>query len=434
MEDYLVRFGKMVEDLKNHPKIQVSRFHTFPPAGIDQIRKVEQQLGYELHDSIKEFYRQSNGLQLLWIFKHNEQFDKEAHNESTSPMDFDRQYYDYHPEDGAIFIRPIEEAFLMDWQERIYFDFMKNSENEKFGNREYGLLDFHQRIKPFDCFNKYYDMAFFLDGTGNPPVILGDDHQACYTDSRITDFASYMEFILANKGLIQRRKDFYAEYAGHQKEKIKTPESYFDKEKILDIDRFLLKDIFPLSEQAGSSTSGLNSTLMQQMSASAKALTKPQLKSMLEKHHVFLASGGAGGRWQTVHVSGLVLGIYTGPKNKEGEQANFERKNLPPRLEWAGLDLPFANFCGCHAKRVDFSDTDLSHSLMTDAMLDETIFADANLSHVDFSRASLKNASFMNANLQDADFENCDLTGCDFRGANLEDSRFPGAILKDVIY
>ncbi len=432
MNTYLARFSKMVEDLQNHPKVQVTHFHLFPPATDKQILFVEEKLGYSLDENIKSFYQQTNGLQLLWIYKTNEQFDESKHISHTQTLDFNRQYFNYYPEDGAVMIRPIEQVFLSDWKEQIYFDFMSNDNQETFMGNIYGELEFSQKIKPFDSFNKYYDMAFFLDGSSNPPVILGDDHQACYTDSKVTDFASYLEFILANKGAIYRRKGFYSEYAGHKKNPIETPHSFFTKDKILDIDAYLLKDIFPLSAQAGSSTTSLNTSLMQQMAESSKPITKTQLKSIIEKHYQFLASGGAGGKWQTVHVSGLVLGIYTGVKGKEGEQAAFDRKHIPARLEFIDFSLPFANFCGCFAKRVDFSESDLNHSLFTDAMLDECIFADANLAGVDFSRASLRNVSFMNANLQGADLENCDLTGADFRGANLEGSRFPGAILKDV--
>lgn len=432
MNDYIARFTKMVEGLKNHPKIQVTHFHTFPPATEEEILLAEKKVGTTLHDSITSFHRQSNGLQLIWIFKSNEQFDETEHYLHNQPTDFHRQYNNYYPEDGAIMIQPIQSAFSYDWKEMIYFDFMSDNEKEIFINKEYGLLEFSQKIQPFDCFSKFYDMAFFLDGTGNPPVIMGDDHQACYTDSRVTDFESYMEFVLANKGAIDRRSGFYSKYAGHKEDMISTPHDYWTKDKILEVDTLLLKDVLPEVDKAGSSTASLNTTLMQQISFGSKPLTITQLRAMIKNHHLFLGSGGAGGTWQTVHVSGLVLGIYSGPKHKEGEQANFDRKHIPVRLDLVDVDLPFGNFCGCYAKRVDFSESNLSNSLFTDAVLEEAIFADANLSSVDFSRANLKNASFMNANLMGADFENCDLTGADFRGANLEGSRFPGAIVKEV--
>lgn len=438
MNTYLSRFNKMVEELREHPKVVVLHYHIFPPATDEQIALVESKLGISLDDSIVSFYKQTNGLQLIWIFKSNEKFDENVHFSSHEPLDFYHQYEDYHTEDGTVMIQPIESAFLRDWKDVVYFDDMNkkvsadhNEEVEFLLEKTYSIYDFHQKIQPFDCFSKYSDMAFFLDGTGNPPVLLGDDHHNVYTDSKVTDFESYMEFIIANKGLGARRTDFYHSYISPKK-KMETPASYWTEDKVIDLDMLLLKDIFPLSDNKGNSTSQLNTSLIQQMAFSNKPLTKTQFNAMLKKHHLFLASGGAGGKWQTVHVSGLVLGIYTGTKHKEGEQAALDRKHIPSRLDMIGKDLPFANFCGCYAKRVDFSEADLSYSLFTDSNLEECIFADSNLTGVDFSRANLKNASFMNANLQGADFENCDLTGADFTGALLEGSRFPGAILKNV--
>ncbi len=195
-----------------------------------------------------------------------------------------------------------------------------------------------------------------------------------------------------------------------------------------------LYDVFPHADRNGASTSGLKTQLMQQIAENATPITTDKFKLIVADHHLFLRSGGAGGKWQTLSVSGLILAIYTGAKGEEGTQANFERTHIPTSIYLQELLLPFSNFCGTFCKNQDFSEADLSGSLMTDAYLERTIFADANLQNVDFSRANLRNVSFMNANLKGTDFENADLTGADFRGAILDGSRFPGAILKDVKY
>ncbi len=422
----------MVDELRETPGVVVSGFNTFSPATDSDIGQAEQALGARMDNSIESFYRQTNGLQLTWIFEDNEQFDAQRHAPKEDALDWDYMYYDYHAYDGAVMILPLPLAFSKDWEEQVYFDFMTDEEEQAFSGETYGLLSFAKKIKPFDCFSKYYDMAFFLNGTGNPPVILGDDHQACYTDSKRTDFASYMEFVLANKGVVSRRNGFYHEFGGHDKPPIETPQSYFSKERVLDLSVFRLKEIFPLSDKPGSSTAGLQTAMMQQMAETSKPITKSQFQKITEEHHKFLASGGAGGKWQTVQVSGLVIGIYSGVKFEEGEQAVFDRKHIPASLDLSDTALPFSNFCGCFAKGVDFSGADLSRSLFTDSMLAGTLFAEARLNACDFSRANLQGANFVNADLRDADFENCDLTGADFTGALLEGSKFPGAILKDV--
>lgn len=195
-----------------------------------------------------------------------------------------------------------------------------------------------------------------------------------------------------------------------------------------------LHNIFPYSNLEGGSTQGLKTHLMQQISKKAQPLSVDAFQTIVAAHHLFLRSGGAGGKWQTLSLSGLILAIYTEAKGEEGKQANFEQTHIPTSLDLQELLLPFSNFCGVFCKNQDFSEADLTGSLMTDAYLVQTIFADANLKNVDFSRANLRKASFMNANLKGADFENADLTGADFRGAILDGSRFPGAILKDVKY
>jgi hypothetical protein len=40
MNDYIARFTKMVDGLKNHPKIQVTHFHIFPPATDEEILSI----------------------------------------------------------------------------------------------------------------------------------------------------------------------------------------------------------------------------------------------------------------------------------------------------------------------------------------------------------------------------------------------------------
>lgn len=193
-----------------------------------------------------------------------------------------------------------------------------------------------------------------------------------------------------------------------------------------------LNTIFPYCNLTGSDTQGLKTLLMQQMAANKPPLTLEQLENIVTEHHVFLQAGGAGGRWQTLSVSGFIFPLYQGVEQTAGVQANFEKKHIPSSLDLQELLLPFSNFCAVHCKNQDFTEADLSGSLMTDAMLQHTIFADANMQNVDFSRANLRYASFMNANLRGCDFENCDLTGADFRGSILEGSEFPGAILTDV--
>ncbi len=190
--------------------------------------------------------------------------------------------------------------------------------------------------------------------------------------------------------------------------------------------------LFPLAGTSGADTTNIKTKQIQKVALLNTPLTFPEIKEITRQHHLFLSTGGAGGFWKTLLLQGLVVGFYVGAESSDGIQAVLEQQHLTSSIELQELTLPFANFCGVYCRSQDFSESDLSHCLFTDAYLENTIFADANLQKSDFSRANLRNVSFMNADLRGCDFENCDLTNADFRGAYLEGTRFPGAILKNI--
>ena len=101
---------------------------------------------------------------------------------------------------------------------------------------------------------------------------------------------------------------------------------------------------FPLSEQEGRSTAGINTNHMIKLAKENKPVSKTQFDKMIEKHQEFLTAGGAGGKWQIILVRGLVVGLYNIDEEiKEGSQANFERANLK-KLDLSEKEIPFANF------------------------------------------------------------------------------------------
>ncbi len=196
----------------------------------------------------------------------------------------------------------------------------------------------------------------------------------------------------------------------------------------------LLHSFFPLSNQKGRSTAGINNRRISSLSKNCKPVSKKKLDHIIEKHLDFLSAGGAGGEWQTILVGGLVLGLYNLPLEvKDGEQATFERANLR-KIELANKEIPFANFCSVYKENGDFRNANLSYCLFTDSFLEGADFHNCNLQNTDFSRSNLRGANFQNANLQGVDFENCDLTGADFQNTKLNNARFPGANLDDILH
>ncbi len=376
MKNYLSVFREMVRFLEAHPKVIVEYFNIFPPVSQTIIKTIEEKIGHKISTDFKDFFSICNGLELGWKFK----------LEYTPKSMSQRHLY------STIKIPSLEALFDTSSLDTLVFDAFS--------------LEEQIRIKPF---LSNYQWQLYLQ-----------------SPAQSTDLVTYLSFLIASHGSIQARSTFF-----NSLDRLKPAQW----QSVWNIDLMALHHFFPQSNEVGGSTSSLKTANMQQNAEKAIRYTPTQLDEIVEKHHHFLSTGGAGGRWKTFHVSGLIFGVYTGAKSSEGQQANFEQKRLSDSsLDTIGLLLPFTNFCALYGKYQDFSEADLRYSLFTDAMLEKAIFADANLEYCDFSRANLRGVSFMNANLKGVDFENCDLTGADFRGANWKGAKFPGAILDKIIY
>jgi len=193
-----------------------------------------------------------------------------------------------------------------------------------------------------------------------------------------------------------------------------------------------ISNYFPFCTHQGADSSMINKSRIRQLTLRNTPLTIQHIKSMIDNHLTFLKNGGAGGKWKTIHIKGIVLALYFGVEVTKGEQANFELQQLPTGVNLEAVILPFANFCSSKIEAANFQLADLAYSIFTDVAAKNINFRKANLAYVDFTRANLENADFRNANLVGADFENCNLKGANFKGANLSGTRFPGANLMNV--
>jgi len=193
-----------------------------------------------------------------------------------------------------------------------------------------------------------------------------------------------------------------------------------------------IEDHFPFCMQQGADSSLIDKQRIIQFAAQQPTLSQKYIADVIKAHLVFLQNGGAGGKWKTIHVKGIVLALYFGEEVPIGKQASFELQHFSPESKLEQAILPFSNFCGSIIETVNFQHSDLSYSIFTDVAGQSANFQNAQLAYTDFTRANLENANFQNANLVGADFENCNLSGANFRGANLSQTRFPGAILKQI--
>lgn len=153
-------------------------------------------------------------------------------------------------------------------------------------------------------------------------------------------------------------------------------------------------------------------------------------------HAEFIAGGGGGGRWETLITTAdqdaaIVFGIYIGPKTTSGQQAALAHSRLDG-LDLRGVQLPFADLCGCYGRGQVLSGANLAGSLLVDSDFVGANFEGANLAGADLSRADLMRCSFRGANLRGTDFEKADLSGADLRGADTEGAKWPSTILVGV--
>ncbi|MEM6966081.1 MAG: pentapeptide repeat-containing protein, partial [Bacteroidota bacterium] len=249
-----------------------------------------------------------------------------------------------------------------------------------------------------------------------------------------TDFESYLEFLIAGKGLISRRCFFYKKEAveiSNHFSKISTPKSFWTLQRALQLDQALLKNQFPFCDQVRFSQSQINRNSLRLVVENGEQLSQDDLGEIIENHHQFLMAGGVRGEWKVLEIRGIVTAFYHQQKETQaGVQANFERKNLSAS-NFESVALPYSNCCAIFAEGVSFSNSNFTGSLFTDAFLENANFCNSNFTSVDFSRSDLRNANFKNANLTHVDFENCDLRGASFEGAKLDAANFVGCILVD---
>lgn len=427
-KNYIEAFNSLARELARHSKTELLGYHTFAPLSLVEIERLETTYHCQLDDAIRHFYTQTNGLQMRWMLKSNPAYHPEKYppfHHTVAPVPWEYTEDNFEKEDGCVLILPLETIL------RSVVSPDLAQQDVVIDQKNYSTIDFHTRIRPFDGFSYYCNMALFLQKNEAPFVLLGDESGTCFVDSKRMRFATYLDFVLASKGLSARRKTFFSAQNGYQQPLIKKlpPKA----QQPWSLDMLVLVQDFPLADQPGRPSSQIKTYKMQEKAYDAGTLKKEEFMVKVTAHQDFLTSGGIGGQWQIINLKGQAIGIYKGKQSEKGQQSILDMKRLGQHLELQELYLPYSSWCGVYAKGQDFSDVDFTGSLLTDANLEQTIFAEANLENVDFSRSNLKGASFMNANLRGADFENCNLTGADFRGANLIGSQFRGATLKDVL-
>ena len=229
--NYVEIFSKIKSEIEEHSLLELVEFQVYPSISKDIIIAVEQKIGQPLADPILNFYGQTNGLKLTWRW-----------NSRLSLEEFERakeKYDDYPAElDGnedipyaCINLISLEDCFLnLAWDGLELGDTQATTE---FGGVAHPHDNFAKMVKPFDLFSTFYSMAFVLEeGVVDPKVILLSDYYVQWNYSRITNFESYLEFLLVSRGIVESRKRLYSEYRGDLKPVLQTPSGYWKTEDI----------------------------------------------------------------------------------------------------------------------------------------------------------------------------------------------------------
>lgn len=199
MMNFIEKLNEVVDQLKSTPEIDVILYTVLPP-DLGAITTVEAELGYKLDASITDFYKECGGIQLLWLNKKNELFDKikQQIESFIKPLDAFTYFGQNMPPDGCIMIPDIKTVFLKHPEVDVSEDEFEDYEM---------LTDWEKLVvQPFDMFGHSKDVAFILNNTSNPPMLLGSDNQACYTDSYVIYFEEYLALLLKTKGARSRSK------------------------------------------------------------------------------------------------------------------------------------------------------------------------------------------------------------------------------------
>jgi SMI1 / KNR4 family (SUKH-1) len=231
MPTYVERVRAMVDDLRTYPFVEVVRFEVFPPATADALAQVEEAIGARLAPALREFYGEANGLVLRWRIRQDLSDAERARLEDLSD-DYEIGNPDTDENPFAhINLIPIHESIVTRHWTEIDIDVGKAT--VEFGGETHEHAEFRNRLKPFDLFSLYDCMAFLIErGQGNPKVLLLSDYYIEWDNSRITDFASYLEMLLATRGIVECRDRIYGDYRGDLKPPLVTGKDYWTTRRV----------------------------------------------------------------------------------------------------------------------------------------------------------------------------------------------------------
>lgn len=236
MADWLARFTAMAGEIAARPELEVLTFRTRPPVDAAGLARAEDHLGARLAPALRDFYQQTDGLELRWTLRSGLSEDQLDQLDQRYGDDIDRLTYDDDDDIpfARIDIRPLGEALWgRDWQGKVWFPGVDGDEPAEFAGRRYTELELARSMRPFDLFSTFQCMAWLpLPADGDPLVVMLSSHYVSWDDTRVTDFGSYLEMLLATRGITGFRARAYSEYRGDRLPPLRTPPSHWGPDRV----------------------------------------------------------------------------------------------------------------------------------------------------------------------------------------------------------
>ncbi len=200
INDWLERFYEMAAELQEHPRAAVTNLWVGEPVTDEEIESIEEELGFDLDDTIKEFYRQCNGLQFRWMDRGSEHFNKNNYKGVSEDREIHGLRGDWDEAIGSIDIFPIRKALL--------------GEEDEYGMFEdYDDDEFDWPLHPFDVFGAFGSAGLLLDEDSPRSFVrIGSDHDTDFDDSDEIELSDYLEFILRHRGMIDPRNNAFIQH------------------------------------------------------------------------------------------------------------------------------------------------------------------------------------------------------------------------------
>lgn len=204
MEKIVYNFLELADELEADPDMELIKFETYRGVSEADIEHCEQLVGMKLSQEVQEFYKITNGFQLIWQSRDSKDSDFGKHSwiPGAKPPDYSTQHI------GCINIWPLNDVFDKDWSEDIYFQEDKSNFSD-FKGSSISTYEIKKKFFPFDLYSRYSCFGFFCLGDKEVDrVVLSQDYYIDFSYSKPVTFKSYLEFLLVTKGKVSFRKFF----------------------------------------------------------------------------------------------------------------------------------------------------------------------------------------------------------------------------------